>query len=199
MIRGKIERSGQIYDELSQFVLIKTLDQFHETLGHLYKFGPISSHLRPCNVAIKILNHSDDNMENFLNELKAHIKCATTLHTNEFQKYLDEIIRVEICKGKRPNVIEETPECYRELMERCWNPDPSKRPSVIELYNTFKFWYLGKCYRQFKNADRFSTLREVINSDQSDLSSVDMSKEKTNSDQSLSSVSSMSSCKIKTT
>ncbi|CAB4392495.1 unnamed protein product [Rhizophagus irregularis] len=85
------------------------------------------------------------------------------------------------------------------VIERCWNPDPSKRPPAIELYNTFKFWYLGKCYRQFKNADRFSALRElreVINSDQSDLSTADMSKEKTNSDQSLSSVSSMSSWKI---
>lgn len=59
------------------------------------------------------------------------------------------------------------------VIERCWNPDLSKRPPAIELYNTFKFWYLGKCYRQFKNADRFSALRElreVINSDQSDLS-----------------------------
>ncbi|EXX60965.1 hypothetical protein RirG_175180 [Rhizophagus irregularis DAOM 197198w] len=75
MIRGKIERSEQIYEELSQSFFNGGLGQLHEILEHFYKFGPISIYLRPCNVAIKILNHSDDNMENFLNELKAHIKC----------------------------------------------------------------------------------------------------------------------------
>lgn len=31
----------------------------------------------------------------------------------------DYLLEIEICEGKRPNVIEETPECYRELIERC--------------------------------------------------------------------------------
>ena len=71
----------------------------------------------------------------------------------------DEFLKAEMLMGKRPNVIERTPECYKELMERCWNSDPLKRPSAIELYKTIKRWYLGKNYNQFKKADQFSLLK----------------------------------------
>ena len=54
-------------------------------------------------------------------------------------------------------------------MERCWNPDPSKRPSAIELYDTFRLWFLGKCYDQFKIVDQF-LLREKTKYDRSDQS-----------------------------
>ncbi|RGB29888.1 kinase-like domain-containing protein, partial [Rhizophagus diaphanus] len=57
------------------------------------------------------------------------IMWMLTSGQHPFADNKNEFLGVEICKGKRPNVIEETPECYRELMERCWNPDPSKRPS----------------------------------------------------------------------
>ncbi|POG61402.1 kinase-like domain-containing protein [Rhizophagus irregularis DAOM 181602=DAOM 197198] len=226
MIRGKIERSEQIYEELSQSFFNGGLGQLHEILEHFYKFGPISIYLRPCNVAIKILNHSDDNMENFLNELKAHIKSGLVhrdLHAgniligydnnayladlglscleNEQQSkfnygvlpfiapevlrnrkytfasdvYSFGIIMWMLTSGQSPFDDYEYDHSLEMEICRCWNPDLSKRPPAIELYNTFKFWYLGKCYRQFKNADRFSALRElreVINSDQSDLSTV---------------------------
>jgi serine/threonine protein kinase len=309
MIRGKIERSSQIYEDLKQFFSNEGLDQFYDLIEKYEKeLGPTIRNLGPCNVAIKVLK--DNIMKRFLNELKAYIECASTVHASEFQqvisrcygisqdpktesyifvmkleqngnlrqylkknfsklkwyddklkllislanglrsiheagllhrdfnanniligydnnayiadlglscfekdeqykfnygvlpfiapevlrrdKYIfasdiysfgiimwmltsgqfpfvdnkNEFIELEIYKGKRPNIIEGTPECYRELMERCWNSDPSKRPSASDLYNTSKSWYLGNCYNQFKNADLFSAL----NSDQSDLS-----------------------------
>ncbi|CAB4412656.1 unnamed protein product [Rhizophagus irregularis] len=117
MLRGKIERLWQ------------SLEENNRELGHLDE--ELSKNLRQHKVAIKILKHSDTNtIEKFVKELKAYIKCVTTLHTNDFQK----------------------------------------------------LWRLGKCYRQFKNADR-SALREI--SGQSD-SLVLLSKE-----------SSMSSCRMR--
>jgi serine/threonine protein kinase len=44
-------------------------------------------------------------------------------------------LTVEICKGKRPEIIEGTPQCYIDLMKKCWNEDPSKRPSASEIKN----------------------------------------------------------------
>ncbi|RIA87940.1 kinase-like domain-containing protein, partial [Glomus cerebriforme] len=34
-----------------------------------------------------------------------------------------------IIDGKRPEITEDTPECFAHLMERCWDSDPKLRPS----------------------------------------------------------------------
>lgn len=75
MLRGKIERLWQFIEENNR------------ELGHLDE--ELSKNLRQHKVAIKILKHSDTNtIEKFLKELKAYIKCVTTLHTNDFQKVI---------------------------------------------------------------------------------------------------------------
>ncbi|RGB29891.1 kinase-like domain-containing protein [Rhizophagus diaphanus] len=71
------------------------------------------------------------------------IMWMLTTGQHPFADNKNEFLEVEICEGKRPEVTEETPKCYRELMERCWNSDPLKRPSAIELYDTIKLWHLG--------------------------------------------------------
>ncbi|RGB41367.1 kinase-like domain-containing protein, partial [Rhizophagus diaphanus] len=43
-----------------------------------------------------------------------------------------------ICKGERPEIIENIPQCYIDLMKKCWNEDPSKRPSASEILDTIK-------------------------------------------------------------
>ncbi|PKC66966.1 hypothetical protein RhiirA1_459035, partial [Rhizophagus irregularis] len=45
-----------------------------------------------------------------------------------------------ICKGERPEIIENTPKCYVNLMKKCWNEDPSKRPSTLEVYDVICNW-----------------------------------------------------------
>ncbi|RGB37358.1 kinase-like domain-containing protein [Rhizophagus diaphanus] len=40
----------------------------------------------------------------------------------------------DIIDGKRPNITEDTPECIADLMIRCWNSDPGKRPSMDEIH-----------------------------------------------------------------
>ena len=46
----------------------------------------------------------------------------------------------EILDGKRPEITEDTPECFAILMKRCWDPDPKKRPSITEICKTFNDW-----------------------------------------------------------
>ncbi|GBC02605.1 hypothetical protein RclHR1_04700007 [Rhizophagus clarus] len=45
----------------------------------------------------------------------------------------DHQLIYDICKGKRPEIIRNTPKCYVDLMEKCWDSDPSNRPTITEL------------------------------------------------------------------
>ncbi|RIA92339.1 kinase-like domain-containing protein, partial [Glomus cerebriforme] len=38
-------------------------------------------------------------------------------------------LSLSICEGERPEINENTPKCYKELMEKCWDTDPFKRPT----------------------------------------------------------------------
>ncbi|RGB42182.1 kinase-like domain-containing protein, partial [Rhizophagus diaphanus] len=43
-------------------------------------------------------------------------------------------LSLSICEdGERPKIIENTPKCYRDLMKKCWDEDPLKRPSSKEV------------------------------------------------------------------
>ncbi|RGB29223.1 kinase-like domain-containing protein [Rhizophagus diaphanus] len=46
----------------------------------------------------------------------------------------------KIIDGLRPKITEDTPECYACLMKSCWDPNPQKRPSIVEIYQTFEDW-----------------------------------------------------------
>ncbi|GES81553.1 kinase-like domain-containing protein [Rhizophagus clarus] len=67
-----------------------------------------------------------------------------------------DIYSLEICRGKRPEIKEVRKvfddienqkkfEClekeYMELMIRCWDSDPDKRPTAAELHKHFREWY----------------------------------------------------------
>ncbi|RGB33918.1 kinase-like domain-containing protein [Rhizophagus diaphanus] len=47
-------------------------------------------------------------------------------------------LSISICKGERPEITENTPQCYVDLMKKCWDEDPLKRPSSQEVLNTIK-------------------------------------------------------------
>jgi serine/threonine protein kinase len=49
-------------------------------------------------------------------------------------------LSLSICKGERPEIIENTPQCYVDLMKKCWNEDPFKRPSSEEVFNVINNW-----------------------------------------------------------
>src|SRR2546430_15330365 len=47
---------------------------------------------------------------------------------------------ISICKGERPKIIENTPQCYANLMEKCWDEDPLKRPPASEIQSIIRKW-----------------------------------------------------------
>jgi serine/threonine protein kinase len=49
-------------------------------------------------------------------------------------------LSLSICKGERPEIIENTPQCYANLMKKCWDEDPLKRPPSEEVLNIIEKW-----------------------------------------------------------
>ncbi|EXX57870.1 Ssk22p [Rhizophagus irregularis DAOM 197198w] len=52
----------------------------------------------------------------------------------------DIILIFKILDGEQPEITEDTPECYANLMKSCWDPDPKKRPSAKKIRSTFGSW-----------------------------------------------------------
>ncbi|GBB84629.1 hypothetical protein RclHR1_01120017 [Rhizophagus clarus] len=50
-------------------------------------------------------------------------------------------LALSICKGERPEIIENTPQRYIDLMKRCWDEDPLRRPSASEVKAIIKEWF----------------------------------------------------------
>ncbi|EXX57299.1 Ssk2p [Rhizophagus irregularis DAOM 197198w] len=71
----------------------------------------------------------------------------------------DSVLALNICNGIRPEISEqEALKFYIDLMKNCWNPDPDKRPSAIEIKKLFKDF----CYshdeeieKQIEKADEY--------------------------------------------
>ncbi|GET00467.1 kinase-like domain-containing protein [Rhizophagus clarus] len=72
-----------------------------------------------------------------------------------FNDSTDQLLPISICNGGRPKIIENTPKCYKDLMEKCWNEDPSKRPTASEVKNIIQNWIFrpnnGKINEEVKN------------------------------------------------
>ncbi|CAB4420642.1 unnamed protein product [Rhizophagus irregularis] len=49
-------------------------------------------------------------------------------------------LALSICKGERPEIIKNTPQCYVDLMKKCWDEDPLKRPTSKEVLNIIENW-----------------------------------------------------------
>jgi len=47
---------------------------------------------------------------------------------------------LSICGGERPKIIENTPQCYIDLMKKCWDKDPLKRPIASDIKNIIWNW-----------------------------------------------------------
>ncbi|GBB99216.1 hypothetical protein RclHR1_03450011 [Rhizophagus clarus] len=71
-------------------------------------------------------------------------------------------LSLSICKGERPEIIKNTPQCYVDLMKKCWNEDPSKRPPTSEVENIIRNWIY--CSNHNKISEELkSNIMEFIN------------------------------------
>ncbi|GET03663.1 kinase-like domain-containing protein [Rhizophagus clarus] len=58
---------------------------------------------------------------------------------SKYRAYDLEFI-LSICNGERPKIIENTPQCYIDLMEKCWDSDPENRPTIMDLEHKISEW-----------------------------------------------------------
>jgi serine/threonine protein kinase len=49
----------------------------------------------------------------------------------------DEFLAMKICQGLRPKSNYKIPQLIFEIINRCWDADPSNRPKAIDLYELF--------------------------------------------------------------
>ncbi|PKY16552.1 HCP-like protein [Rhizophagus irregularis] len=75
--------------------------------------------------------------------LKKIILGLKVIHESNLTHAHDRYLILDICKkenGKRPEIIENTPKCYVDLMEKCWDSNPSNRPTIKMLENIISKW-----------------------------------------------------------
>jgi serine/threonine protein kinase len=51
----------------------------------------------------------------------------------------DHYLALDICRGLRPNIREETPDSLKELIKKCWDANPENRPSSGEIFHTLSY------------------------------------------------------------
>ena len=64
----------------------------------------------------------------------------------------DSHLALRICQGRRPEITKDTPPFYQDLMVKCWNADPKKRPSAEEIQELTDNWsYIGQYTQEIKD------------------------------------------------
>ncbi|POG83018.1 kinase-like domain-containing protein [Rhizophagus irregularis DAOM 181602=DAOM 197198] len=72
-------------------------------------------------------------------------------------------LSLSICEGERPKIIENTPQCYVELMKKCWDETPLKRPSSEEVLNIINKWMASPYNVKDINEELKYNIMEFIN------------------------------------
>ncbi|RHZ65920.1 hypothetical protein Glove_310g13 [Diversispora epigaea] len=60
----------------------------------------------------------------------------------------DSELAVDIFNGLRPKINRDTPQCYVELMKKCWHEDPTKRPNAKIIFDTSEKWIKELMYEE---------------------------------------------------
>ncbi|CAB5186428.1 unnamed protein product [Rhizophagus irregularis] len=62
----------------------------------------------------------------------------------------------KIIDGERPKITDDTPEDFANLMKKCWNSNPNKRPSAKQVCERFDLWL-----NKEKDPDQFNQAEEI--------------------------------------
>ncbi|CAB4427282.1 unnamed protein product [Rhizophagus irregularis] len=76
----------------------------------------------------------------------------------------DYDLAIRIINGMRPKTIPDTPLEYKELMEQCWDANPTKRPDIITLLS--KIRNIHRWYCQIENEQKIISKITSINNSQ---------------------------------
>ena len=69
----------------------------------------------------------------------------------------DEHLALDICRGKRPKIREETPESLKELIQKCWDANPENRPTSEEIYNELNNYVIhGKYQKELEKLEELT-------------------------------------------
>src|SRR2546423_6527026 len=81
------------------------------------------------------------------------------------------ILISNILKGERPQITDDTPEFYAELMKRCWDHNPENRPTAKEINDHFKGYYSYHESEEKKEIIESAEIKrqEIINSEKYSL------------------------------
>ncbi|RIB11622.1 kinase-like domain-containing protein [Gigaspora rosea] len=62
-------------------------------------------------------------------------------------------LALSICDGSRPEITEDTPQCWNVLMQKCWFSEPLERPSISEMYSEINssYWNVDKIFTEAEN------------------------------------------------
>src|SRR5438270_6073956 len=72
----------------------------------------------------------------------------------------------DILNGERPQITDDTPEFYAELMKKCWDHNPENRPTAEEIYDCLREYYLMSTEEKEKIIELAEAKRqEIIKSD----------------------------------
>src|SRR6185369_8241029 len=52
----------------------------------------------------------------------------------------DKCLALRILKDLRPTITEDTPQFYRDLMQKCWHSDLRQRPTAEKIYELTYNW-----------------------------------------------------------
>jgi serine/threonine protein kinase len=72
----------------------------------------------------------------------------------------DHYLILSICEGKRPEIMKNTPKCYIDLMKKCWNPNPSNRPTIKMLENIISEWV--QCINKYYELNRDGKYKHIV-------------------------------------
>jgi serine/threonine protein kinase len=74
----------------------------------------------------------------------------------------DNILAMNICSGIRPEINDqEIPECYINLMERCWDSNPDNRPSATEIEKLIDLFYSGENKEFIEQIEKVDDYRKI--------------------------------------
>src|SRR5436853_1556629 len=76
----------------------------------------------------------------------------------------EEHLAIKVCQGLRPKSNYKIPQLILDIIQKCWDADPSKRPKADELYKLFNsLWKkTNKSYSSYeKNSEIEQQIREV--------------------------------------